>query len=258
MTWHNDYLPIKLLLIGLSLKLMLVAGLSTQVQAQSEPAIADKTLPNPSIVRVTFDPPKDGAPTKTEGAASRNGGICHQNSKALHQSIIPLLPANHYGLTVAEHPTFFVYVPQTSAQKALFVLKDEKEDYYYQKTVPIPRTAGIVSFKLPTDAPVIEIGKGYKWSFVIICGESLEPDSPGVEGRIQRIELNPALSNQLEKLSLLERAASYGKDGIWYDTLTSLAELRRSQSNDVTLAANWEELLKAVGLEAIASEPLLQ
>jgi hypothetical protein len=166
------------------------------------------------------------------------------------------MPATHQGLTVAEHPTFFVYVPQTSAQKALFVLKDENEDYYYQKTIPIPRTAGIVSFRLPADAPAIEIGKRYKWSFVMICGEAIRPDSPGVEGRIQRIEPKPALSSRIKNLPQLERAALYGRDGIWYDTLTSLAELRRSH-DDSTLAATWEQLLRGVGLEAIATKPLL-
>lgn len=258
MTWQNGYLPLKLLLVSLSLKLMMIAGLPTQVQAQSESAIADQIIPSRSIVSVTFDPPKDGKPENTEGGASRNGGVCPQDSTALHQSVTLLLPANHYGLTVAEHPTFFVYVPQTSAQKALFVLRDENEDYYYQKTIPIPSKAGIVSFQLPADAPVIEIGKGYKWSFVLICGETLKPDSPRGEGQIQRIKPNPALRSQLETLAPLERAALYGKDGIWYDTLTSLAELRRSQSDNLTLTANWEELLRSVGLEAIATEPLLQ
>lgn len=258
MTWQNGYLPLKLLSVSLSLKLLFIAGLPTQVQAQPESAIADKTIPSRSIVSVTFDPPKGGQPDNTEGGASRDGGTCPQDSKASHQSVTLLLPSNHYGLTVAERPTFFVYVPQTSAQKAFFVLQDENENYYYQKNVQVPGTAGIISFKLPSDAPVIEIGKSYKWSFVLMCGESVRPDSPRGEGRIQRIEKNSALSSQLEKLSPLERAALYGKDGIWYDTLTSLAQLRRSQSKDLTLAANWEELLRSVGLEAIATEPLLQ
>ncbi|HAA28179.1 MAG TPA: hypothetical protein DCE56_11520 [Cyanobacteria bacterium UBA8553] len=234
-----------------------MAGLPIQVQAQSDSAIANQTLPSRSIASLTFEPPKEGKPENTEGGASRDGGVCPQDSNTVHQPVTLLLPANHYGLTVAEHPTFFVYVPQTSAQKALFVLRDENEDYYYQKTLSIPPKAGIVSFKLPADAPVIEIGKGYKWSFVLICGDTLKPDSPRGEGRIKRIQPNPALSSQLQNLSPLERASLYGKDGIWYDTLTSLAELKRSQSDNLTLTANWEKLLRSVGLEAIATKPLL-
>jgi hypothetical protein len=92
----------------------------------------------------------------------------------------------------------------------------------------------------------------------MMCGETIRPDNPTVEGRIQRIAPNPALSSQLKSLSAVERAALYGKNGIWYDTLTSLAQQRRSQPKDSTLAATWEKLLKSVGLEAIATKPLLQ
>ena len=267
MTRQNNYLPSKFLSVGLFLKLILIASLPTQVQAQVESATGDRTLPSHLIGSVTFDPPKDGKPNETEGGASRGGGLCPQDSKVLGQSVTLLLPTSHYGLTVAQKPTFFIYVPQTSAQKAIFILKDKSEDYYYQKSIPIPATAGVISFNLPTDAPAIELGKRYQWSFVLLCGEVLKPDSFGVNGWIERMELNSNLSSQLNNLSPLERAAWYGRNGIWYDTLTSLAQLRqetssrlaaRPHSSDATLAANWEELLRSVGLGAIATEPLLQ
>ncbi|MBD0345662.1 MAG: DUF928 domain-containing protein [Coleofasciculus sp. Co-bin14] len=258
MARHNFRLPLRLVLgAGLFIEVVLTVVLPIQVQAQLAPVTSHNTLSRRSVVRVTFEPPGDEKPKDTAGGASRDTGRCPQDTTALATSVTPLMPATRQGLTVAEHPTFFVYVPQTSAQKALFVLKDDKEDYYYQKIVSIPRMAGIVSFKLPADAPAIEIGKSYKWSFVMICGEGIRPDSPTVEGRIERIAPNPTLSKQLNTLLPLERAAMYGKDGIWYDTLTTLAQLKRSQPNDVTLAANWQELLTSVGLEAIATKPLL-
>ena len=251
MDWQHECLSRRLFSVSLSLKLMLLAGLPILVSAPSAGA-----LPITTVASVTFEPAGDGVPDDSAGGASRDGGICSQDTQ-VGPSVTPLRPASHAELTVAEHPTFFVYVPQTSANKALFVIKDQAENYYYEKTLPISRTAGIVSFKLPNDAPALEIGKTYQWSFVVICGEAIRPDNPGVEGRIQRVAANPALS-QLKSLSPLERAALYGKNGIWYDTLTSLAEQRRSQPNDSTLAATWEKLLKSVGLEAIATKPLLQ
>lgn len=251
MDGQNGRLSIKLFSVSLSLKLMLLAGLPTLVQAQSA-----SVIPSTTVASVTFEPAGDEQPDDTAGGASRDGGICSQDAQ-VGPSVTPLRPATDSELTVAEHPTFFVYVPQTSANKALFVLKDEAENYYYEKTISISRTAGIVSFKLPDDAPALEIGKTYQWSFVVICGEAIRPDNPGVEGRIQRVAANPALS-QLKSLSPVQRAALYGKNGIWYDTVTSLAEQRRSQPNDLTLAATWEKLLKSVGLEAIATKPLLQ
>jgi hypothetical protein len=237
----------------------LTGGLPRPGQAQSAPTTPGNIISSRSAVQVTFEPRGDGSPDDTAGGASRDGGICPQDSVALGSPITPLMPATLHGLTLADHPTFFVYVPRTSAQKALFVLKDASEDYYYQKTIAIPATAGgILSFTLPTEAPALKSGKTYKWSFVMMCGEDLRPDSPRVEGQVERIELTPALSAQLKTLSPLERAALYGKDGVWYDTLTSLAELRRSQPNDVALAATWEQLLKSVGLGGIANQPLIQ
>ncbi|MBW4547305.1 MAG: DUF928 domain-containing protein [Symplocastrum torsivum CPER-KK1] len=243
---------------SLSLGLMLVALLPAQAEIQSRLASQNPTLPGHSVFQVTFEPPGDGKPDNTVGGASRDSGQCLQDAITSQQTITPLMPTTNRGLTLVERPTFFVYVPQTSAQKAFFSLKDKDESYYYQATLPMPETSGIVSLKLPADAPALEIGKSYQWSFVTICGERLAVDDPRVESQIQRIELNTEFSSQLKNLSPLERAAVYGADGIWYDTVATLAELRRSQPNDLTLAATWENLLKSVGLNAIATKPLLQ
>ncbi|MBD0345661.1 MAG: DUF928 domain-containing protein [Coleofasciculus sp. Co-bin14] len=253
-------LLITLFSVGLFLSFLPIGNLPTQGQELSELITSNETSLSLATVVVRFkppNPPRDPTPTNTVGGGTRSGGACPQDSAPLAPWVTPLMPATRQGLTVAEHPTFFVYVPQTSAQKALFVLKDDQEDYYYQKIVSIARLAGIVSFKLPADAPAIEIGKSYKWFFIIICGERIRPDSPTVKGHIERIAPNPALSKKLNTLLPLERAALYGKDGIWYDTLTALAQLRRSQPNNSALAANWQELLISVGLEAIATKPLL-
>jgi hypothetical protein len=269
MAWQNFRRPLPLLAVGLSIELLLAGVLPIQVRAQVTDATSGNILSSRSIGRVTFEPPSDGQPENTTGGASRGGKVCPQDAKDLDPSLTLLKPANYQGLTVAEHPTFFVYVPQTSAKKALFVLKDESEDYYYQKTLPIPSKAGVVDFKLPADAPALKLGKNYQWSVVLICGEAIRPDSPAVVGQIRRIELNSTLSSQLKNLSSLDRAALYGKNGIWYDTIATLAQLRRdsstqgiatiapTQPDDPTLAASWEELLKSVGLEAIATKPLL-
>lgn len=216
------------------------------------------------VAQVTFEPPGDGRPDNTAGGASRDGGTCFQDAEGAQSQqqvsvgVTPLMPVTSQGLTVAERPTFFVYVPRTSAKQAFFSLRDKNEEYYYQTTLPLANTPGIVSVQLPADAPALQIGKTYQWSFVTICGKNLAVDDPRVEGQIQRIEPNPALLRQIEKVSPLERAALFGSNGIWYDTLSNLAELKRSQPGNSTLTANWENLLKSVGLGAIATKPFAQ
>ncbi len=243
---------------SLSLGLTLVPLLPVQAEVPSRLAIQNPALPSHSVFQVTFEPPGDGRPDNTAGGASRDSGQCFHDARGSQPTITPLMPTTNRGLTVVERPTFFVYLPQTSAQKAFFTLKDKDESYYYQATLPMPETPGILSYKLPADAPALEIGKSYQWSFVTICGERLAVDDPRVEGQIQRIELNKEFSSHIKNLSPLERAALYGADGIWYDTVATLAELRQAQPHDLTVAATWENLLKSVGLETIATKPLLQ
>lgn len=253
MTGQNLYRQLALFSVGLSVNLVSNTVLPTQAQVTSEVSFSSRTPASRANIQLNFEPPDKGQPDDTVGAGSRDGGQCPQD--ASHDPpITSLTPANRYGLTVAERPRFFVYVPQTSARKALISLKDEKEDYYYQTTLPLPETPGIVSFKLPDDAPPLEIGKRYQWYFVTICSERLAVDDPRVEAQIQRVEINPADLSRLENLPPLERAALYSAQGIWYDTVASLAELRRSQPKDSTLAATWEDLLKSVGLGAISTK----
>ncbi len=248
---------LQVLSVGLSLKLILIGSLPMRVQAKSIDFSSDSSIPTNLSASVTFDPPGNGKPKDTVGGASRDAGLCPQDAVNSGPSITPVMPTNDRALTVADRPTFFVYIPQTSAPKAMFVLRDDNEDYYYKTTLPIPSKAGIVSFKLPADAPAMESGKSYKWSFVLMCSSEIRPDSPWVEGEIQRVEANGTENATLNNLSPVERAAIYGKNGIWYDTIASLAEQRRSQPDNLTLATNWENLLKSVGLDAIANQPLL-
>ncbi len=259
MARQSNHQSLQLLSVGLSLNLFMFAGLATKGQAQSTPVAPGQSISDYSIVSVTFEPQGNRRPRDTAGGASRDGGgVCPQDTATtLNPAITPLEPGIHNGLTISERPTFFVYIPETSAQKAFFVLKDQKEDYYYQTSISMPQKAGIVSIKLPAEAPALEVGKNYQWSLVMMCGEAVRPDSPGVGGQIQRIAANPSLNNQLEQLSPVERAAFYGKNGIWYDTIASMAEQRRLHPQDSTLTSTWEKLLRSVGLDAIAAKPLL-
>jgi len=226
---------------------------------RAQDVTSSRSLASRSIVTVNFTPPtptgEPPAPDNLQGGGTRDGG-CPQDAKALDPTIMPVMPATRQGLTVAERPTFFVYVPKTTAKQALFVLKDKDEDYYYETTVSMPKQAGILSVKLPDEASKLEIGKTYHWSFLMICGAQVTPDSPGVQGVIKRIKPNGTL-NQLDGEPLLEQALKYGENGIWFDTLTTLAQLRQSNPQDSSFQVAWADLLKSVGLDAIATQPLV-
>ena len=254
MTQKNSIRPLTVFAVALSLELAIVPSWRSPVRA-----IPTSTIPSTTAsytIGSIFDPPGDGVPDNTAGGASRGG--CSPQELAKEHQIAPLIPTNNYGLTASARPTFLIYVPKTNAKAAFFTFKDKQEDYYYQTTLPLPSTPGIVSISIPADRPPIEVGKNYTWSFVQICGEKLAVDDPRVGGQIKRVEPDPVLRGQLETAKPLERATLYGAAGMWYDMMASLAEARRSQPNDANIEAVWSELLTSIGLEAIATQPLVE
>jgi len=262
----------------LSLGIALIPRLSTQVQAQSQPIAQAVSASFPESVHLNFkSPPTNGEPKQSGTTGTR--GECG-SAKGSLPFLTPLTPGTIQGLTekkegtvseyptlvseyptltISEYPTFFVYVPQTSAQRVRFVLT-EKNSHEIYKTFPLPSTPGIVSVTLPADKPPLEIGKVYKWSFSIICKPGDSSQNITVYGWVKRTEPNPALLKALEKATPLERAALYGEYGIWHETLTTLANLRRSQPQESTLVVKWTELLKSepVKLSAISQAPLVE
>ncbi len=206
---------------------------------------------------VTFEPPGDRAPKQANGGASRNGGQCPSDAAETSKSLTPLIPGTNLGLTIAERPTLFAYIPATSAKQVFFSIQEESGKHLYQTMLPLPASAGAIGIPLPKEAPPLQVGKNYLWSVVMVCGEELEPDSPMASGWIRRTEARAAVSDRTEAGATLEAAAELAEAGIWYDTLAALAQLRRSQPENAEITANWQELLQSVGLEAIATEPLV-
>ena len=206
---------------------------------------------------ITFEPPEADKPAQSSGGASR-GNQCPLNAQNTNLPLTPLLPATQQGLTVASHPTLLVYIPPTTATEAFFALRDESEEYDYQTIMPIGDRSGVISLKVPGSAPDLEVGKDYQWSLVLMCDSKLRPDSPIAQGKITRIKPEFQLTEQLKAANEIESAALYGKAGIWYETVATLAKLKTAQPEDNQVSATWEELLTSVGLQDVAKAELVE
>lgn len=241
-------------------------------------AVVISSIPTEAVI---FRPTGDTAPKKTTGGASRGG--CFSEASEMSKSFTPLIPNPHLGFTLAERPTLFVYIPVTTAKEFFLSLQDENGNHHYQAIIPLGNNDGVAAIKLPEDAPPLELGKTYKWSLAMICGEYLEPDSPEVTGWIRRVSSNEssvsqqALSASLERVTSLSKANSnasgitqqelnnllqdvdvLAQAGVWYDSLSLLANLRQVAPHNPTLITNWQELLISVGLDHLATQPLLR
>ncbi|MBD1881572.1 DUF928 domain-containing protein [Coleofasciculus sp. FACHB-T130] len=205
---------------------------------------------------IVYNPPEQEVPNIREPGASRGRSACIVDAEGL----TALIPGKNFGVTVTGYPTLFFYIPKNPPQTAELMVWDvEGKQVVYETTFKISQNPGVVSVSLPEQAGIkpLQVGKTYRFSFALLCDPKDRGSNILVEGWIRRNELSATLANQLQQASPQERPAIYAKAGIWYETLTTLAELRRDRPNDSTLAAAWEDLLKSVGLEAIATAPLL-
>lgn len=196
-----------------------------------------------------------GKPTRTVTGGTRGG------CKALPEgepTLTALVPEEGTQLTVAAYPSFFFYIPAIEAE-ALELILSSKDGEYIATFKTTGDELGIVSVSIPANSmPPLEIGKAYHWSFAIICDRSDPSANMIVKGSLERIELDPNLNTILETVPPQERAALYFTDGAWQDTLATMAQLRRTRPDNVAVKTDWEALLKSVGLEKIAQEPLVK
>lgn len=214
-----------------------------------------KTLGGGTWVFNAPPPPPDIGKPKTTGGGSRgceSEAQENQSAPSGEKPLTALIPETGWGLTTAEQPTLWFYVPYSSSLSGEFVLMDEANQTVYQTPLTLTGAPGVVSLPLSSKAARFETGKRYHWYFNIYC----KPEQPPlfVEGWIQRVELNPNLKTQLEKATLQERVALYADNGIWHDALTASAELRRTdpKNND------WAALLQAIGRNDVVSEPIVE
>lgn len=202
---------------------------------------------------VLFQPPSDNQqPEETEGAASRQTNKCAADSQSSVDSDLKLTaiaPQSNYGLTTLERPDLWVYVPETSAKRAILSIRAEGKTPHWQQSVELDGSPGVVGIKLAADAPALEMGKNYQWAVILVCNERPNPNDPVVISWIRRV----ANINRASATSTLEQVSSYAESGIWYDALNILISSKSSQANWQNL---WNEYLESAGLIKIANLPV--
>jgi len=207
------------------------------------------------------DPPNTGDTNRETGASGRSACSIGSANNLKITALVPTTQATDqenesgktsevvWGLTADQHPTFWFYLPYwlTSECYAEFVLEDETGTEIYKTTLTDSQNShGVVGIKMPTTEPKLKQGQWYQWKLSFYPGVT---KAMSVKGWVQRVEPESEISE--------EGVAFYEQTGIWYDPLTKLAQSRLQNPQDQELQAEWEKLLKAVNLEAIAQEPIL-
>ena len=199
-------------------------------------------------------PPPPENPGSSSAGGRRNPSNCSQDAvSATTTSLLltALSPTTKPGSTLAERPTFLVYVPKTSAKNAEFSLRSREGQGVYRTTIALTNTPDLISITLPAQAPPLEVGKLYTWFFSIICNPDDRVDDRFVTGMVQRSALDPARLRQIQQAPPREQVALYQQADAWYDALAILLQLKRSQLNDPSISTAWRELMQSGGVDSM-------
>jgi len=214
-----------------------------------------------------YSPPDEvGLPGRREGGGTRGcwneltAASATPVSSSTDELPTALAPDENFGYTTSAHPTFFFYIPQLYAEKAVaadFILLDEQGNELYSTTFQPSNTTNVIRVTLPADsASALELGKSYQWSFGLACNLDDRSGDRVMDGWIQRIEPDAALQTALANASPTELPSLYAQSGIWYDALASLVALRATPTSQ--LSDQWSALLNSVGLNHIAEASFAQ
>lgn len=186
----------------------------------------------------------DGRPGDRTGGGSRTP--CPRINAPFTTALIPM---NNLGKTVAERPTFWFYVPYSpqAAPAGEFVLQAENGKEVYRTAFTLPATPGFVSFSTPLAVEPLKINKSYHWYFKLYCEGQRLSTPVFVEGWVQRVEKTSALKRQLQAARAREDIV-YADNGLWYDALNYLAQLRLNNPSNSRVASDWASLLSAKGV----------
>jgi len=185
-------------------------------------------------------------PAKSRPGYRGDGGTRDHNNPPklcpqMEQPLLALVPQTNLGRTLASHPTFWLYIPGYSKHIDFTLIDEVTGDKIYRTKFNVEFEKGIISLKLPSAAPSLEVEKQYRWQFVFDCGDGAK--DLFVDGVVERVAASCSLTSQLSSATtLIERIDIYAENGLWHETITELGNLRRSYPDDVAIAARWNSL----------------
>lgn len=161
--------------------------------------------------------------------------------KQTEQPVTALVPENGKGLTSAEHPVFWFYIPYAPQEVSAieFSLHDwEETTTIYRTSLQLTKTPGIISIPLPSNLKYsLKFNENYHWYFIVRCQpQKTFKNDIVLDGWVTRVQQSNTL---------------------WYDELTNVAKLYLSEPQNPEAKNAWVELLKSVDLEGLAQASLV-
>ena len=191
-------------------------------------------------------------PSSLDAPKSSSSGITRTNNFIALEPIPSSTDGERFPVpqTTSESPTIYLISPKISGN-GVFTLIEQNDQLLpsqkvvYRKNFPLQNEAGVIAFKMPEDAPMLEVGKIYRWR--IDFGP--DPETKTTYGLIKRVLPSTKLVNQLKTISKpIDRAAVFAQEGIWFETVQTLAEAQQPVPTNTEVVAEWTDLMKSANL----------
>ena len=209
-------------------------------------------LKDPSLP--IYTPPRDK--NKTVPRARVGGSLRGTDGK--DPEIVALVP-DHIGLTVKQAPALNWFLSKPTSLPIRFTLVDTRTvKPVHEGPIPTPAQAGVQSLDLKDFGLTLEPDVQYRWYISAIRN----PDSPSQDivagGMIERCEFSTCLVEMevdlsCDRPSVLRNAVR----GFWYDAVSCLSDLIKTDTQDASLRRMRASLLKQVGLNGVAEWDLM-
>lgn len=192
-----------------------------------------------------------------------SGGSRSPNTACLktpNRPVVALMPKSNLGLTLSGHPTLWFSLPAISQDRSLeFGLYDQTGDLVHKTSFSATGEAGVINLSLPETSPPLSVEEDYRWYLSVICNKESPAENLVVTGWVRRVILESSFNERLAVATELERLSIYKESELWYDALTTLAQLRRSQFSDEPIASDlerrWADLLESIELPQVIAAP---
>jgi Domain of Unknown Function (DUF928) len=184
-------------------------------------------------------PPGQGSPNGTVGGGSRTSSSFCVQSPQVTDRLTALSPTQKVAYAPIDCRDSWIYLPKAMAQRVELSLPDGDMNGIYQTTLPIPKKAGLMSLRLPAEAPLKQ-NQPYYSVATLGCNQSDRTEHWGVGGWIQRTGLGLLAKGKLV-------SAEVGN--------SSLTETQQIELDNSYFTNAWA-MLKSLELEKVVAEAI--
>ena len=192
---------------------------------------------------------RENAPVQRDEA--KRAGPLGAAAPAAGAAVVALVPAD-VARTVAEQPVLLWFLRETPDRDVEFhltLVDDRSGQTRADVRLTTPTRPGVQRIRLRDHHLRLALGTVYRWTLSTRRGAATVS---ATSGRIERVELPPALAAAVRNARPEDRPGLYAGAGVWYDALAALYDLREQYPQNASIQDAFAALLEQGGLAELA------